>query len=93
MRHNHISSTEGLEKLYALVQLDLSENNIITIDHILRLKNLPFLQIIDFTDNPITFTNNYRLKVLQNFYPRKVSFIFIFILYKFLDKFRWFKCK
>ena len=67
MRNNKLESTEGLEKLYALEVLDLSNNQIVSLLEISRLRDLPFLESVGFFGNPVALPDDYRIKVLSYF--------------------------
>ncbi len=45
LRNNQISSTEGIQRLIAIEELDLSHNQIVQAKEIVRLQNLPLLRV------------------------------------------------
>ena len=60
----------GLDKMYSLTDLDLSENNFTDIGSVLMLGELPCLEIIDFRENAMTKEPMYRIRVLAAFDDR-----------------------
>lgn len=67
---NLLESLKGLNKLYSLVNLDLSNNKISQVDEIKNIGNLPCLETVILTDNPVTIIPDYRTKVLAQFGDR-----------------------
>src|SRR5690606_1357457 len=61
LRANGLKSTEGLERLFSLESLDLTENSINNYEEMYRLKNLPLLTEIWFRRNPISLMHDYRM--------------------------------
>ena len=57
---NHISNLDGIEKLYALESLDLSDNYIDEEDEIGLLTRLPCLESIYLEGNPLAEVEGYR---------------------------------
>lgn len=70
LRHNQISDISPLEKLYSLVQLDISHNLIGSVNQVKYLKNLPFLISLWLENNPIDTLDSYRWKILKIFVTR-----------------------
>ena len=65
LRHNRIISTEGLEVLLSLRQLDLGHNMLGALDpEILRLRCLRHLTALQLEGNPIVLLNQYRSRIL-----------------------------
>lgn len=60
----------GLDKMYSLTDLNLSENNFTDIGSVLTLGELPCLESIDFRDNAMTKEPIYRIRVLTAFDDR-----------------------
>jgi Leucine-rich repeat (LRR) protein len=54
----------GLEKLYAIEELDLAHNVIGSLSEVARLGRLPSLTRLWFEGNPIELRRNYRAEVL-----------------------------
>ncbi|XP_063796705.1 nischarin isoform X2 [Pseudophryne corroboree] len=67
---NLLESLRGLHKLYSLVNLDLSNNNIKQVEEIQNIGNLPCLENVTLTENPLTIIPDYRTKVLAQFGDR-----------------------
>nr|DBA18741.1 TPA: hypothetical protein GDO54_016953 [Pyxicephalus adspersus] len=67
---NLLENLKGLNKLYSLVNLDLSNNKIAQVDEIKNIGNLPCLENLILTDNPVTIIPDYRTKVLAQFGDR-----------------------
>jgi Leucine-rich repeat (LRR) protein len=63
-RGNGIHSLAGLEKLYAIEELDLAHNVIGSLSEVARLGRLPSLTRVWFEGNPIELGRNYRAEVL-----------------------------
>ena len=66
---NHLKGEDlnNLCKYKNLVDIRIANNDIKNIDEIKCLENLPELEILDFTDSPITKIKNYRDTIFQNF--------------------------
>lgn len=61
LRHNKLISTEGIEILVSLRQLDLGHNMLSSIDpEIVRLKSLQSLTALTLEGNPIALLDQYR---------------------------------
>lgn len=63
LRTNKLAKTKGLNKLYALERLDLSDNLITALEEITRLRELPFLRILSVDGNPVCLNRDYRISV------------------------------
>jgi len=68
LRANKILYTSGLDKLYALEHLNISNNLISSLEEIKRLAVLPFLQTLNLKGNPVDSISDYRDTVLKFFY-------------------------
>ena len=66
---NEITSTRGIDRLFSLERLSLSENKIHNLSDIAGVANLPFLMNVDLKDNPLMEddTDSCRIKVLNLF--------------------------
>jgi Leucine-rich repeat (LRR) protein len=60
-----LRSTEGLEKLYSLEQLDLSHNRLTEYEEVSRIASLPCLTTLKLEGNPIAKLQKYRITVLS----------------------------
>jgi hypothetical protein len=60
-----LRSTEGLEKLYSLEQLDLSNNRLTEYEEVSRIASLPYLTTVKLEGNPIAKLQKYRITVLS----------------------------
>lgn len=67
---NQIRSLRGFQKLYSLVNLDISCNLIDTVDEVEHVGSLPCLENIRLTGNPVASTVDYRSRVLSRFGDR-----------------------
>uniref|UniRef100_A0A8C4UCU6 Nischarin n=1 Tax=Falco tinnunculus TaxID=100819 RepID=A0A8C4UCU6_FALTI len=67
---NQLESLCGLNKLYSLVNLDLSNNKIEQIDEVKNIGNLPCLEKVVLSSNPLSIIPDYRTKVLAQFGDR-----------------------
>lgn len=67
---NQIKSLQGFEKLYSLESLDVSCNQISDIDEIKYIGELPCLEYVRLTGNPVAVIVDYRVKVLEYFGTR-----------------------
>lgn len=67
---NQIRSLKGFQKLYSLVNLDISCNLIDTVDEVEFIGNLPLLKNLRLTGNPVAGTVDYRSRVLSRFGDR-----------------------
>jgi Leucine-rich repeat (LRR) protein len=68
LRMTKIVRTKGLNKLYSLERLDLAQNQIDDLEEVLRLKELPFLQILNVDGNPVSTSKEFRIAVLAHFH-------------------------
>ena len=64
---NEITTTRGLDRLFSLERLSLSENKIHNLSDIVGIANLPFLMNLDLKDNPLMEDEVARIKVLNLF--------------------------
>ncbi|XP_051483290.1 nischarin isoform X3 [Apus apus] len=67
---NQLERLCGLNKLYSLVNLDLSNNKIEQIDEVKNIGNLPCLEKLVLSSNPLSIIPDYRTKVLAQFGDR-----------------------
>lgn len=67
LSRNKMTSLIGLACLYSLVSLDVSCNLIVDIDEVHYVSNLPCLEDIVLTGNPVATIVDYRTKVLEYF--------------------------
>lgn len=70
LSQNNLRSLEGFRKLFTLVKLDVSCNAIESIDEVDYVANLPCLEELILTGNPIAGTVDYRSRVLARFNDR-----------------------
>lgn len=70
LSQNMLTSLKGFRKLFTLVKLDVSCNAIESIDEVDHIGNLPSLEEIILTGNPIAGTVDYRSRVLARFNDR-----------------------
>uniref|UniRef100_A0A1B0GKV1 Uncharacterized protein n=1 Tax=Lutzomyia longipalpis TaxID=7200 RepID=A0A1B0GKV1_LUTLO len=70
LSQNFIQSLVGFRKMYSLVNLDVSCNQINDIAEVDHLANLPCLENIKLTGNPVAGSVDYRSKVLSRFVER-----------------------
>lgn len=70
LSQNNLQSLEGFRKLFTLVKLDVSCNVIDSIDEVDHVANLPCLEELILTGNPIAGTVDYRSRVLARFNDR-----------------------
>eukprot|EP00985_Skeletonema_marinoi_P024768 scaffold17539_cov182-Skeletonema_marinoi.AAC.3 len=64
---NEISTTRGIDRLFSLERLSLSENKIHNLSDIAGVANLPFLMKLDLKENPLMEDDTSRIKVLNLF--------------------------
>lgn len=64
---NGIQNIAGLEKMYALEHLDLSNNSLYEVPDVLILGNLPLLTALHVKGNPLTDVHNHRVRILAQF--------------------------
>ena len=67
---HEILSLAGLDKMYSLTDLNLSENYFTDVGTVLTLGELPCLEILDFRDNAMTREPLYRVRVFTAFDDR-----------------------
>lgn len=70
LSQNSLKSLEGFRKLFTLVKLDVSCNAIESIDEVDHVANLPCLEELILTGNPIAGSVDYRSRVLARFNDR-----------------------
>ncbi|KAL1114864.1 hypothetical protein AAG570_007688 [Ranatra chinensis] len=70
LSQNQISSLNGVEKLGSLQGLNVSSNLIKDLNEVLFICNLPHLDYVVLTGNPIATIVDYRVKVLERFGQR-----------------------
>lgn len=64
LRNNRIADLAPLGKLFALEKLDVAFNLVAAIDQVAHLRNLPCLEALQLTGNPIAFIFGYRVSVI-----------------------------
>ncbi|XP_067941699.1 leucine-rich repeat-containing protein 9-like [Watersipora subatra] len=64
--HNKISSLSSIKRCKALIELYMSQNRITNSRDAFYLKNCQNLLILDFSDNPVTGSDNYRLFMIYH---------------------------
>lgn len=70
LSQNNLTSLKGFRKLFSLVKLDVSCNAIETISEVDFVANLPCLEELILTGNPIAGSVDYRSRVLARFDDR-----------------------
>lgn len=70
LSQNGIDSLKGFEKLYSLESLDVSSNKICNVEEVKYIGELPCLENIRLTGNPVAVIVDYRIKVLEYFGSR-----------------------
>ena len=70
LQNNQIKEIGGLEKLYSLERLDLSNNLISTANRVEGLGGLPNLHTLWVQGNPLTASETYRVDVYTAFGSR-----------------------
>ncbi|XP_043473374.1 nischarin-like [Leptopilina heterotoma] len=67
LSQNHLTSLASFAKLYCLEGLDVSCNRIENIEEVKFIGNLPCLENLRLTGNPVSTIVDYRVKVLEPF--------------------------
>lgn len=70
LSQNSLKSLKGFRKMFTLVKLDVSCNAIESIDEVDHVANLPCLEELILTGNPIAGSVDYRSRVLARFNDR-----------------------
>ncbi|KAH8290684.1 hypothetical protein KR054_004875 [Drosophila jambulina] len=70
LAQNKLKTLGGLRKLLSLVNLDLSSNQIEDLDEVDYVANLPLLETLRLTGNPLAGSVDYRARVLARFHER-----------------------
>lgn len=70
LSQNQIRSLQGFHKLYSLVNLDVSCNLIDNINEVDHLSELPCIENLRLTGNPVAGSVDYRPRVLSRFSNR-----------------------
>ncbi|EDW73904.1 uncharacterized protein Dwil_GK19704 [Drosophila willistoni] len=70
LAQNKLKNLSGLRKLLSLVNLDLSSNQIDNLDEVDYVANLPLLETLRLTGNPLATSVDYRPRVLARFHER-----------------------
>lgn len=70
LSQNKIESLQGFSKLYSLESLDLSCNLISDVEEVQYICNLPCLEYLWLTANPVASSIDYRVKVIEQFNAR-----------------------
>ncbi|KAH8402144.1 hypothetical protein KR009_010045 [Drosophila setifemur] len=70
LAQNKLKTLSGLRKLLSLVNLDLSSNQIEELNEVDYVANLPLLETLRLTGNPLAGSVDYRPRVLARFHDR-----------------------
>lgn len=70
LSQNRVRSLKDFGKLYSLESLDLSCNQIVDVEEVSYIGELPCLENLILTGNSVATTVDYRVKVLENFGER-----------------------
>lgn len=70
LSQNRLASLDGLSRLYSVVWLNLASNHIAEVPRIEAISQLPCLEELILTGNPVATTIDYRIKVLELFGKR-----------------------
>lgn len=73
LSENCITSLEGFSKLYSLETLNVASNQVSDLDQVKHISNLPCLENLVLTGNPLAIVVDYRVKVLEQFGNRASS--------------------
>lgn len=67
---NFLTTLSGFSKLYSLQFLDVSSNQISSLNEVQYIGDLPCLENLRLTGNPLSIIVDYRVKVLEQFGTR-----------------------
>ncbi|XP_037082470.1 nischarin-like [Pollicipes pollicipes] len=70
LSQNRIGSLAPFARLFSLVQLDLSFNQVQEVEEVGRLRGLPCLEDLSLVGNPVTTAIDYRARALERLGPR-----------------------
>ncbi|XP_026332206.1 nischarin [Hyposmocoma kahamanoa] len=70
LSQNKVESLQGFSRLYSLESLDLSCNLIQDVEEVQHICNLPCLEYLWLTANPVASSIDYRVKVIEQFNAR-----------------------
>ncbi|XP_076448177.1 uncharacterized protein LOC143284919 isoform X2 [Babylonia areolata] len=70
LQGNHIESLHGFSKLFSLEVLNVSNNKIAKVEDVRPVCQLPCMESLRLTDNPVTMTVDYRTRILEMFGDR-----------------------
>jgi Leucine-rich repeat (LRR) protein len=70
LSQNQIEHLDAFFKLYSLVELNLSCNRIACVEQVRHLADLPCLEVLILTGNPVASSVDYRVRSLSYFGPR-----------------------
>lgn len=70
LSQNKVDSLQGFSRLYSLESLDLSCNVITDVEEVQFICQLPCLEYLWLTANPVASTIDYRVKVIEQFNNR-----------------------
>lgn len=73
LSQNYITSLAGFSKLYSLETLDVRSNQIVEVSEVKHICNLPCLENLILTGNPVSVVVDYRVKVLELFGTRALE--------------------
>ncbi|XP_041983163.1 nischarin [Aricia agestis] len=70
LSQNKVESLRGFSRLYSLQSLDLSCNLVTDVEEVQYICNLPCLEYLRLTANPVASSIDYRVKVIEQFNSR-----------------------
>ncbi|KAL0273176.1 UNVERIFIED_CONTAM: hypothetical protein PYX00_005911 [Menopon gallinae] len=73
LSQNYLTSLAGFSKLYSLETLDVRSNKIAEVSEVRHICNLPCLENLILTGNPVSVIVDYRVKVLELFGSRALE--------------------